>query len=102
MDSCPKELEPYDIAHKKQIEEKDMLMHAWLGNYGVSALGVAISHCFSKNASSKYIEKPIFSKIKEETQGLDENEKQRQTEQFFMQLNIMGANFNLNKDSKGS
>lgn len=62
MDSCPKELEPYDIAHRKKIEEQDCLQHAWWGNYGLSAISVAIEHCFGGNkAKSKYIDKPIFS-----------------------------------------
>ena len=48
MDSCPKELEPYNKAHKMNIVEQDNLQHMWWGNYGISALIVAIDKCFSK------------------------------------------------------
>ena len=60
MDSCPKELEPFDKAHKKKIEEQDMLQHLWWGNYGISAFIVAIDRCFSKNKKAEYIKEPIF------------------------------------------
>lgn len=81
MDSCPKELEPYDKAHKQQLIEKDSLIHLWVGTYGVSALSVAISKCFSKNSNAKYIENPILEEIirnNELTQEeLDNRELQR-------------------------
>lgn len=74
MDSCPKELEPYDIAHKKKIMEQDMLQHSWWGNYGISALIVAIDSCFNgKKAKTKYIKEPLASKAFE-NDGLTEDE----------------------------
>lgn len=45
------------------------LIHAWIGNYGISALMVAIDHSFNgRKANSKYIEKPfrIFELTDEE------------------------------------
>ena len=63
MDSCPKELEPYDKAHKIKIAEQDNLQHMWWGNYGVSALIVAIDRCFcGKKSKAEYIKDPILSK----------------------------------------
>ena len=39
---------------------KNELIHAWVGNYILSALTTAIDGCFNgKKAKSKYIEKPI-------------------------------------------
>jgi hypothetical protein len=74
MDSCPKELEPYEIAHKNKIKEQDMLQHMWWGNYGISALIVAIDRCFGgKKAKSEYIKESIFSKEFEDD-GLTEEE----------------------------
>lgn len=64
MESCPKELESYDIAHRKQLEEQDYLQHLWWGNYGVVAMGVAVEHCLNgKKATSEYIKEPVLKKI---------------------------------------
>ena len=96
MDSCPKELEPYDKAYKIQIKEQDMLQHMWWGNYGVSALIVAIDRCFSKKPSAEYIKEPILSKTFE-NDGLTEEEKQKQRELFVAKLQVMQTNFELSK-----
>ena len=97
MGSCPKELEPFDNAHKKKIEEQDVLQHLWWGNYGVSALIVAIDRCFSgKKSKAKYIKEPILSKTFE-NDGLTEEEKQKQRELFVAKLQVMQTNFELNK-----
>lgn len=62
MDSCPYELWAYDKAHEQKLEEKDRLIHIWAGNYGLSALTVAIEHCLhGEKATSTYIKKPILS-----------------------------------------
>ena len=97
MESCPKELEPFDNAHKKKIEEQDVLQHLWWGNYGVSALIVAIDRCFSgKKSKAKYIKEPILSKTFE-NDGLTEEEKQKQRELFVAKLQVMQTNFELIK-----
>ena len=97
MESCPKELEPFDNAHKKKIEEQDVLQHLWWGNYGVSALIVAIDRCFSgKKSKAKYIKEPILSKTFE-NDGLTEEEKQKQRELFVEKLQVMQTNFELSK-----
>ena len=97
MESCPKELEPFDKAHKKKIEEQDVLQHLWWGNYGVSALIVAIDRCFSgKKSKAKYIKEPILSKTFE-NDGLTEEEIQKQRELFVAKLQVMQTNFELNK-----
>lgn len=49
------------------------MQHLWWGNYGVSAVSVAIEHCFSKKAKAKFIEKPIFLSLSENT-GLTEEQ----------------------------
>ena len=97
MDSCPKELEPYDIAHKNKIKEQDMLQHMWWGNYGVSALIVAIDRCFSgKKSKAEYIKEPILSRMSE-NDGLTEEEMQKQRELFVAKLQVMQTNFELSK-----
>ena len=100
MESCPKELEPFDKAHKKNIEEQDMLQHLWWGNYGLSALIVAIDRCFrGKKSKFEYIKEPILSKTFK-NDGLTEEEKQKQRELFVAKLQVMQTNFELNKKGR--
>ena len=74
MDSCPKELICYHRAHKEKIAENDKLIHLWIGNYGVSALTVAIDHCMNGHkASSEYIKNAILSE-KEQSEKENSNE----------------------------
>lgn len=70
----------------------------WLywGTYGMSALSVVLASVFSKHSNAKYIDKPVYQKSKENTGQLTEEEKKRQTEQLFMQLRLMEANYKLN------
>ena len=96
MDSCPNELEAYDKAHKKQIMEQDYLQYLWWGNYGISALTVAIEHCFSKNAKSEYIEKPIFAELSNRKEKITEEEKQRQVDMFFAKEKARRINWRRN------
>lgn len=87
--------------HEEKIKEQDYL--AWIFNqYTLSAVSVAVEHCLvGKKAKLKYIDKPIMQEIEQKQKQksnapLTEEEKKRQTEQLFMKLRIMGANFNLN------
>lgn len=106
MDSCPKELEPYDKAHKLKLREQDCL--AWMSNqYTLSAVFVAVEHCLmGKKAKARYVKNPFMQEIEGDQVGgnnkeLTEEEKRRQTEQLFLKLRIMGANFNLNREKQG-
>ncbi len=96
MESCPKELEPYNKAHKMNIVEQDNLQHMWWGNYGISALIVAIDKCFNKKPKAEYIKEPILSKTFE-NDGLTEEEIQKQRELFVAKLQVMQTNFELSK-----
>lgn len=102
--SSPADMKPYLKAHEEELKEKDYL--AWFFNqYTLSAVSVAVEHCLAgKKAKSKYIEKPIMQEMankKIESKPLTEEDKKKQTEKLFMQLRIMGANFNLkNKENK--
>lgn len=101
MDSCPKELEPYDRARKKQIEEQDYFQYLWWGNYGMSAVGVAVEHCLNgKKAKSKYIKNPVLKQIEERNKPMSEKELKKQRELFVAKLEVMKTNFELHhKDS---
>nr|DAF78373.1 MAG TPA: hypothetical protein [Caudoviricetes sp.] len=74
MDSCPKELECYDRAYANQIKAQDSLQYIWWKNYGVSAMSVAISNCFSKKSKAKFIEKPVMGEILDNA-GMSEEER---------------------------
>lgn len=99
MDSCPKELEPYVKAHNNKIMEEDYLQHLWWGNYGISALIVAIDRCLhGKKAKAKYIDEPILQDINSKNDGkFSEEELQKQRELFVAKLQVMQTNFELNK-----
>ena len=99
MESCPKELEPYNKAHKMNIVEQDNLQHMWWGNYGISALIVAIDKCFSKKPKAEYIKEPILSKTFENDR-LTEEEIQKQRELFVAKLQVMQTNFELSKKGR--
>ena len=97
MDSCPKELEPYDIAYNMKLQEQDYLQHLWWGNYGISALMFAIDHCLNgKKANTKYLKEPILKQTFE-NDGLTEEEIQKQRELFVAKLQVMQTNFELSK-----
>lgn len=102
----PKKLNAFSEAYKMRMKELDSLVHAWVGNYGISALCVSIANCFNKTSNAKYIKNPIMSDLlNAELNGskvLTEEEKRKKTENLFMQLKIMGANHKRNKKSKDS
>lgn len=96
MDSSPKELAPYIKAHSLRMEEMDRVIWSSCGNYVLSAVFVAVERCLNgKKASSKYVEKPVFSIQKEEE--FTEEELQKQRELFVAKLMVMKSNFELNK-----
>lgn len=77
MDSCPKELEPFEKAYKLKKQEKDYLMHMWWGSYGLSAVSVAIEHNFAgKKAKLKYIEEPILQETEKMHSGYKESNEE--------------------------
>ena len=71
--SCPADLEPYAKAHNLEVKENDMFSHLWWGRYGISALTVAIDHCFSKKAKSEYIKTAILDNIEKESTNTNKN-----------------------------
>lgn len=96
MDGCPNDLKPYEIAHRRKLEEQDYLQYLWWGNYGISALGVAIEHFLAgRKAKSKFIDKPLFQEIAERNKPMSEEVLQQQRELFVAKLEVMKANFEL-------
>lgn len=59
-----------------KLIEQDRLQHMWWGNYGVSALIVAIDTCFNKNSKEEFIKEPLLSEVSEkETSYKESNEE---------------------------
>lgn len=86
-----KHMTPYKLecclkGHKINRQMRDEEMWLWFGNYGLSAVSVAIKHCFAgRKAKSKYIEKPIFE---EETKSNGYKESQEEVAIFEMKQRI--------------
>ena len=75
MHLVPNQLRAYYKAYKMEQKKRDEEAWMWWGNYGISAMIVAIDRCFSgKKAKSEYIRNPILSKAFE-NDNLSENEK---------------------------
>lgn len=72
MHLVPNELRAYYKSYKQKQRIRDEEMWTWWGNYGISALIVAINSCFSKNPKAEYIKEPLMSKAF----GLTEEELQ--------------------------
>lgn len=67
--SNPRIISVWEKAFKMARRRENALIHTWVGNYGISALTVAIDHCFNgRKAKSEYIKEPIelFEKTEEE------------------------------------
>lgn len=100
MDSCPKELRPYEIAYRQKLEAIDELL--WQNNlYAKVAFEVVMSHfgagLAGKKSKAQYIEKPFLQQAKENNeQELTEEELRKQRELFVAKLLIMKSNFDLN------
>lgn len=92
--SCPADLEPYAKAYNLEQKNTDNMAWLWWGNYGLSAVFVAVEHCLAgKKAMSKYVENPILQKA--QSQCMTEEELQKQREAFVANLQAMKANFDL-------
>lgn len=76
MHLVPNQLRAYYKAYKLNKEMRDEEAWMWWGNYGISALIVAIERCFGgKDSKAEYIKEPILSKSFE-NDGLTEDEIQ--------------------------
>lgn len=75
--SNPRIIKVYEEAWRNEVNYKNMVVHAWIGNYGLSAVATALSlvltpmFCKGKQSRAKYIEEPIrlFPKTEEEKQA---------------------------------
>ena len=83
--SSPADLEPYAKAHRVEIIEQDNLIYTWCGNYIMSAVSVAIEHCFAgKKAKLKYLEEPTLQRALDEAELTDEEKYDREIRKALM------------------
>lgn len=107
MHSLPIDLSAYFKSHKLRQKMHDEKM--WImGKYVEIAVEVAIDHAFNgRKANSKYLEKPFMQEElskKEVEKTMTKSQLEKNAENVFLQLGIMGANFNRQKkqESMGS
>lgn len=97
----PTKLKPFYTAFENKRKLRDEESWLYWGNYGLSALQTVMSHfgagLSGKKSDVEYIKKPIHRQENNKAEELTEEEKKQQTEQLFMQLQIMGANHKLSK-----
>lgn len=102
----PHKIKIIAIGYNEQKLEFDAMMHAWWGEYGLSAVSVAVEHCIhGRKANSKYIEKPILSQIeisKKNSNKLTKEEKQKQVDLFFAEQKARRVNWKRNQKIKDS
>lgn len=96
-ESCPSELEPYEIAYKMKLKQTDSFAYAWVGSYVASAVTVAVDYCLNgRKARSEYIKEQLMKD--DETER--ENKLKKEREKFMAGLMAMKANFELNHPKK--
>ena len=74
--SNPAIIKVWEKAWKMEEERKNSLLHAWVGNYGISALCYAIDHVLNgRKAKSKYMKEPLrlFEMTEEEKKQKEKN-----------------------------
>lgn len=60
---------------EQEIKRQDLLQYLWWGNYGLSAVAVAVEHTiFGKKAKSEYVKEAILSKAFENEEQTYERE----------------------------
>lgn len=85
MDSCPKELEPYDAAYKETMNRKNFMAHLQ-GVYFADAIAATIGNMFKKHGTKtiKYPDEPhrIFPMTEEEIEKKKEEELEKAINYF--------------------
>lgn len=99
MQSCPKELKPYEIAFRERRKFRDYDMYA-MGQYVYSAVLAAVDGALrGRKSQATYLEKPLseLSKVKRQLTG---DEKVRQEKLVMNTLLDMQKRFEANKKRK--
>jgi len=101
-------MDGYNEREMAELKKENMLAHLQ-GQYFAAAISATVGNMFKKRGHkpNEYPEKPFEIKSeqnvqKENTETLTDEDKERQTRALFMQLKIMGSNFNLSHQKKES
>lgn len=95
----PHILKSFEESHRLKTIEQDNLMWTWWGNYGLSAVSVAVERVLAgRKAQLTYIDKPLLQNtIKNSKAELTEEEKQREVDLFFKRENARRLRWQRNK-----
>lgn len=106
MHSTPNKMKIYDKADYERIKAEDAKAHRD-SYYIFEGVSLAFSNAFRKKGHKpqdyfEVFKKPILQMVEENEskESLSEEEKRKKTEQFFLNLEIQMANFNLAKGVK--
>lgn len=86
----PRKLSIFQKAFEMNMRRENAVAHR-NGIYMMSAVSVAIEHCFSKNPKGKYLESPIGEDEYLESET-NEERLSKERNNFMRRLEIMGAN----------
>lgn len=71
--------------HEEKIKQDDYLQHVWWGNYGISAISVAVEHCLAGDkAKTKYIEKAVLKEAIENAAITEEEIYERELQKALL------------------
>lgn len=94
----PAIIEVWEEAWKNEENRRNELIHAWVGQYGISALQVAIDHCLNGNkAKAKYIDKPF--RMFELTEQEKKVEAEKATDMFIAWANATKKAYDIKTDN---
>ena len=94
--SNPAIIEVWRKAWEMKQNRQNELIHAWVGNYGISALVYAVEHCLNgSKAKSSYIDKPI--RLFEMTEEEKRIEAEKATDAFIAWANFTKNDFDKHK-----
>lgn len=98
LDSCPKELWPYEKAHVRIIEEKNGLMHIQGQYFSEAIMSTVCNQLGGKTGKKHEYPKKPYEINKDD--DLTEDELQKQREAFVASLLVMKSNFELEHPKK--
>jgi hypothetical protein len=94
--SNPRIIKVWEQAYKNEQNRMNNLIYNWVGNYGVSALMLAIDHCLNgRKAKAKYLEQPI------QIFELTEEEKEKATQKARQNFLAWAENMQRKFDKEG-
>jgi hypothetical protein len=86
-------------AYEMKMTRLDELVWSFVGNYGLSAIAVAIEHNFAgRKAKSKYIKEPLTRN--KQNGEMSESDIERKRNEFILKMKTMETNWKKNHEVK--